>query len=81
MKKRRVAMTISLPPDLAKNYEKLARQEAKNRSQLFREMFSLYQTRAREREFFELQREGARLARDRGILTEEDVERIVFGSR
>jgi metal-responsive CopG/Arc/MetJ family transcriptional regulator len=81
MKKGRVAMTISLPPDLAKNYEKLARQEAKNKSQLFREMFSLYQTRAREREFFELQRAGAKLARDRGILTEEDVERIVFGSR
>jgi len=81
MKSRRVAMTISLPPDLAKNYEKLARQEAKNKSQLFREMFSLYQTRAREKEFFELQREGARLARERGILTEEDVEKIVFESR
>jgi metal-responsive CopG/Arc/MetJ family transcriptional regulator len=81
MKSRRVAMTISLPPDLAKNYEKIARREAKNKSQLFREMFSLYQTRAREKEFFELQREGARLAREKGILTEEDVEKIVSESR
>jgi len=81
MKRRRVAMTISLPPEIAENYEKLAQQEAKNKSQLFREMFLLYKSRTLEQEFFDLQRQGARLARKKGIMTEKDVERIVFEDR
>ena len=81
MKKRRVAMTISVPPEIAKEYDKLARQQVKNKSQLFRDMFTLYQTRALEEKFFELQREGVKLAKGKGILTEEDVERIVFEGR
>ncbi|MCW4021158.1 MAG: ribbon-helix-helix protein, CopG family [Candidatus Bathyarchaeota archaeon] len=81
MKRRRVAMTVSLPPELAEDYERLARQQAKNKSQLFRDMFLLYKEQALEREFFELQRYGTKLARRRGVLTEEDVERIVFEGR
>ena len=81
MKRRRVAMTISVPPEIANNYEKLARQEAKNKSQLFREMFLLYKTRTLEQEFYDLQRQGTRLARKKAILTEKDVERIVFEDR
>jgi hypothetical protein len=42
MKRRRVAVTISLPPEIAKDYERIADQEAKNKSQLFRDMFLLY---------------------------------------
>jgi len=81
MKRRRVAMTISLPPEIAKDYERLARQEAKNKSQLFRDMLRLYKEQALEREFFELQRHGAKLAREKGVLTEEDVESLVFEGR
>ena len=81
MKRRRVAMTISLPPEIAESYDKLAQQEAKNKSQLFREMFLLYKARTLEQEFYNLQRQGARLAREKGILTEKDVARIVFEGR
>jgi len=81
MKRRRVAVTISLPPDIAQNYEKLAQQEAKNKSQLFRDMFLLYKARTLEQEFYDLQRRGAKLARKKAILTEKDVERIVFEDR
>ena len=81
MKRRRVAMTISLPPEIAKDYERLAQQQAKNKSQLFRDMFLLYKEQTLEREFFELQRYGTKLAKGRGISTEEDVERIVFEDR
>jgi metal-responsive CopG/Arc/MetJ family transcriptional regulator len=81
MKKRRRAITISLPPEIAEDYEKLARQETKNRSQLFRDMFRLYKERALEEEFIKLQRYGSRLARKRGIRTEKDVERLVFERR
>jgi hypothetical protein len=81
MKRRRVAVTISLPPEIAKDYEKIADQEAKNKSQLFRDMFSLYREKALEREFFDLQGYGAKRAREKAILTEKDVERIVFEGR
>lgn len=81
MKRRRVALTISLPPEIAKDYERIADQEAKNKSQLFRDMFSLYREETLEREFFDLQRYGAKMARAKCILTEKDVERIVFEGR
>ena len=81
MKTRRVAVTISLPPEIARDYERIADQEAKNKSQLFRDMFSLYKEKTLEREFFDLQRYGAKMAREKGILTEKDVERIVFEDR
>ncbi len=81
MRRKRVAMSISLTPEIAKDYEKLAQKEAKNKSQLFRDMFLLYKKQTLEQEFFELQRYGARMARGKSVLTEEDVERIVFEDR
>ena len=81
MKRRRVAMTISLPPEIAKDYEWFAEKEAKNKSQLFRDMFLLYKKQSLESEFFELQRYGVKHAKKRGILTEKEVERIVFEGR
>lgn len=42
MKRKRVAVTISMPPETAKEYERLAREETKNKSQFFRDMFRLY---------------------------------------
>jgi hypothetical protein len=81
MKRRRVAVTISIPPEIAEDYAKIAQKEAKNKSQLFRDMFLIYKAKVLEQEFFDLQREGTRLARKRGIFTEKDVERIVFEGR
>ena len=51
------------------------KKEAKNRSELFREMVQLYKRSILEKEFFELQRYGVALARKKGVLTEEDVKR------
>ena len=81
MDRKRVPLTVSLPPDLARTFERLAKAEAKNKSQLFRDMFRAYQQRRLEQEFFELQRYGARQARKKGILTEADVEALVFQGR
>jgi hypothetical protein len=44
-------------------------------------MFLLYKARTLEQEFYDLQRQGTKLARKKGILTEKDVERIVFEGR
>lgn len=81
MKRSRVPMTVSLPSDLAKNFERLAKAEAKNKSQLFREMLTVYERRRREEQFHELQRYGAKKARKKGLLTEAAVEKLVFQGR
>ena len=81
MKRGRVALTVSLPPEMARAFDELTKDEAKNKSQLFRDMFRAYQQRRAEQEFFELQRYGARQARKKGILTEADVEALVFQDR
>ena len=81
MKAKRVPLTVSLPPELAREFDKLAKDETKNKSQLFRDMIRTYQQRRLEQEFLELQRYGARQARKKGILTEADVEALVFQHR
>ena len=81
MERNRIAMTISLSPEIAKDYEKMARREAKNKSQLFRDMFRVYQERSLENEFMELQRYGTKLAREKRVFTEAEVERIVLKGR
>ncbi|MDO8546982.1 MAG: ribbon-helix-helix protein, CopG family [Nitrospirales bacterium] len=78
---KRVPLTVSLPPNLAREFDKLAEAEEKNKSQLFRDMFRTYRQRRQEEEFFELQRYGARQARKKGVLTENDVDAIIFRNR
>jgi metal-responsive CopG/Arc/MetJ family transcriptional regulator len=81
MKRARVPITVSLPSNLAENFEKLAKAESKNKSQLFREMLTAYERRRKEEQFYELQRYGAKKARKMGTLTEADVDRLVFQGR
>jgi len=81
MKPARVPITVSLPSNLAENFERLAKIEAKNKSQLFREMLAVYEQRRREEQFYELQRYGVKKAKKKGVLTEADVEKLVFQGR
>ncbi|MBY0248794.1 MAG: ribbon-helix-helix protein, CopG family [Nitrospiraceae bacterium] len=81
MKRTRVPITVSLPSNLAENFERLAKAEAKNKSQLFRDMLTAYERRRREEQFHELQRYGVKQARKKGVLTEADVEKLVFQGR
>ena len=77
----RVAVTLSIPSRLAKEYDRIARATAKNRSELFRDMFEAYREARGEKIFETLQRYGSGKARERGIQTERDVERLVFEDR
>jgi metal-responsive CopG/Arc/MetJ family transcriptional regulator len=81
MKRSRVPVTVSLPFNLAQSFDKLAKAESKNKSQLFRDMLSVYEQRRREVQFHELQRYGAKKARKLEVLTEADVEKLVFQDR
>ena len=81
IKKKRAAITISMPQDIAQEYDNLAKRLAKNRSVLFREMFLAYKRQVLKEEFRELQTYGGALAQERGIFTESDVEKLVFEGR
>ena len=81
MTQHRVPVTLSLPQGIARQFVKLAKEEAKNRSELFRDMFRVFQQQRSEREFLDIQRYGVAQARAKGVLTEDDVERIVREGR
>ncbi len=78
--RQRVVMTLSVPPDTAREYRKLAKAKGETISQLFREVFTFYKEEKLREEFFELQRYGAKKARELK-LTEKDIEKLIFEGR
>ena len=71
-------ITISMPPDLLKKVEKLARKENRTRSEFFRETVRQYLARE---EWRKLNSYARAVAGKAGIGTEEDVNRMVDESR
>lgn len=70
-------LAVSVPPELARDFERLAQQEGRNKSELFREMLRVYQAYQETGRFETLQRYGAARARAIGVTTEQDVERLI----
>ena len=70
-------LTVSVPPETAKDFDRIADEEGRNRSELFREMLRVYRTFLETRTFESLQRYGAAQASRQGITTEKDVERLI----
>ncbi len=70
--------TISLPPQLVREAERMAREENRTRSEFVREALRLY---LEERRWRKLQRQTALQAQALGIRTEEDVHRLVHEVR
>lgn len=66
-------VTVSLPPELAEEFGRIAEQEQRTRSELFREMLRVYREQRETQEFEGLQRSGATLGQELGILSEADV--------
>lgn len=74
-------VTVSVPPDDAKDFERIAADEGRNRSELFREMLRVYDIYRETRSFESLQRYGAARAARLGIRSEADVERLIADAR
>ena len=74
-------ITVSVPPATAADFDRLAEQEGRNRSELFREMLGIYQVYAETRTFESLQRYGAAQAARGAIKTDKDVERLIAEAR
>jgi hypothetical protein len=74
-----VKKTISLPADLARDAEALARAEGKTLSAVIQDALRQSRIERRLQELRGLQGYWSRKARERGILTEQDLERYLRG--
>jgi metal-responsive CopG/Arc/MetJ family transcriptional regulator len=70
-----VKKTISLPADLAREVEALAKAEGKTLSAVIQDALRQARIERRLQELRGIQGYWSRKARERGILTEEDLER------
>ena len=79
----RTAKTIgfSVPPEVKKEIDTLAKKEGMTKSELFREMIRAYKQLRREKDFFAIQRKVSSQVRREGLLTEEEIEKIVLEGR
>ena len=72
-----VKKTISLPPDLAAEAETLAKEEGKTLSAVIQDALRLARQQRTKKEFREMQGYWSKKAKEKGILTEKDLERYL----
>ena len=72
-----VKKTISLPPDLANEAEMIAKEEGKTLSAIIQDALRLARKEKMKKEFQSMQGYWSQKARDKGILTEKDLERYL----
>jgi metal-responsive CopG/Arc/MetJ family transcriptional regulator len=72
-----VKKTISLPLELAKETEAIANEEGKTISAVIQDALKLARKERLKKEFYESQDYWSRKAKEKGILTEKDLERYV----
>jgi len=72
-----VKKTISLPPELAKEAEEIAREEGKPLSAVIQDALRLVKKKRLKKEFRELQGYWSAKAKKEGILTEKDLQKYL----
>ena len=72
-----VKKTISLPPELAREIEEIAREEGKPLSAVIQDALKLAKKERLKKEFYQIQNYWSRKAKEKGILTEKDLERYL----
>ena len=72
-----VKKTISLPPELAREVEEIAREEGKPLSAVIQDALKLARKERLKKEFYQIQNYWSRKAKEKGILTEKDLERFL----
>jgi len=72
-----VKKTISLPPELAREAEEMARLEGRSLSAVVQDALRLARAARLKGEFGELQGYWSGKAKERGILTENDLQRYL----
>jgi metal-responsive CopG/Arc/MetJ family transcriptional regulator len=72
-----VRKTISLPFELAKEAEEIAREERKTLSAIVQEALKLSRKEKLRKEFYQIQDYWSLKAKEKGILTEKDLKRYL----
>jgi Arc/MetJ-type ribon-helix-helix transcriptional regulator len=72
-----VKKTISLPPELAREAEEIARSEGKTLSAVIQEALRLARRQRLRRELRGIRNYWSRRAKEKGILSEKDLERYL----
>lgn len=67
-------LTLSLPPEMAKQIEKLAKEEGMTRSEFFREALRQY---IKRRRWEKIREYGAKKAAELGIKNEKVIEKLI----
>ncbi len=74
-----IKKTISLPPDLAEDAENTAREEGKTLSAVIQDALRLSRRERLKHELQDMQGYWSRKAKEKGILTEKDLEEYLQG--
>ncbi|OGR88826.1 MAG: hypothetical protein A2992_07235 [Elusimicrobia bacterium RIFCSPLOWO2_01_FULL_59_12] len=74
-------VSLSLPPKVARMFERMARSRRNGKSGLFREMIEMYRRSQWLEDYKRLQNYGARKAREARAFTEADIDKLVLGGR
>ncbi len=74
-------LTVSLPPQIYDEIERLARLERKTKSELFRDMVKVYEDHLDEERWLRLKRLGRATARKYRLTSEKDIEKLVHEAR
>lgn len=72
-----IKKTISLPPELAREAEEMATAEGKTLSAVIQDALRLAKKERLKQEFGEQQDYWSRKAKEKGIITEEDLQRYL----
>ena len=72
-----VKKTISLPADLAKEVEEMAREEGKPVSAVIQDALRLAKRERLKSEFYQAQNYWSRKAKEKGIITERELEKYL----
>ena len=72
-----VKKTITLPPNLVKEVEEIPREEGKPLSAVIQEALGLARKERFKNEFYQIQDDWSRKAKERGILTEKDLDKYL----
>ena len=69
--------TISLPPDLARELDTIASEEGKTVSAVVQDALRITRKERLKKEFYQIQGFWSRKAKEKGILTEEDLRKYL----
>ncbi len=72
-----VKKTISLPPDLSKELEEIAQKEGKTVSAVIQEALRIAKRERLKSRFLDTQQYWTRKAKEKGILTERDLQKYL----